>query len=102
MYRILFFLVCFLVCAKAFAQQYPLTYYTPNDGLINSRVRNIKQDSKGRIYFITYGGLSVYDGVRFTNYGQHEGLTNELVNDVVEVTGDSLLVATNTKQLNTL
>jgi signal transduction histidine kinase/ligand-binding sensor domain-containing protein len=84
------------------AQQYPLTYYTPNDGLINSRVRNIKQDSRGRLYFITYGGLSVYDGVRFSNYGQHEGLANELVNDVVELGPDSLLVATNTQKLNIL
>ncbi len=86
----------------AVAQQYPLIYYTPNEGLINSRVRNIKQDSRGRIYFITYGGLSVYDGVRFSNYGLHEGLTNELVNDIVEVTPDSFLLATNTQQLNTL
>ena len=86
----------------AIAQQYPLFYYTPNEGLINSRVRNIKQDSRGRIYFITYGGLSVYDGTRFTNYGQQEGLANELINDVVEVAPDSLLVATNTQKLNTL
>ncbi len=86
----------------AVAQQYPLIYYTPNDGLINSRVRHIRQDSRGRIYFITFGGLTVYDGVRFTNYGQHEGLTNELVNDMAEVTPDSFLVATNTQKLNTL
>ncbi len=96
------FLAYFFICADGFAQQYPFVYYTPNDGLVNSRVRNIKQDNEGRIYFITYGGLSVYDGARFTNYGQQEGLANELVNDIAEVAPDSLLVATNTDKLNTL
>ena len=98
----LIFIAYLFICAFGFAQQYPLVYYTPNDGLINSRVRSIRQDSKGRMYFITYGGLSVYDGARFTNYGLQEGLANELVNDVVEVAPDSLLVATNTQKLNTL
>jgi signal transduction histidine kinase/ligand-binding sensor domain-containing protein len=82
--------------------QYPFVYYTPKDGLVNSRVRKIFQDSKGRMYFITYGGLSVYDGTRFTNYSQLDGLANDVVNDVVELSPDSFLVATNTSQLNTL
>jgi len=54
------------------------------------------------MYFITYGGLSVYDGTRFTNYGQQNGLANELVNDVIEITPDSFLVASNVAALNTL
>lgn len=41
------------------------------------------------MYFMTYGGLSVYDGTRFTNYGQQNGLANEIVNDVIEITTDS-------------
>lgn len=88
--------------AKLFSQQFPFVYYTPKDGLVNSRVRSIKQDSKGQMYFLTYGGLSVYDGSRFTNFGQLDGLANELVNDLVEITPDSILVATNATQLNTL
>jgi ligand-binding sensor domain-containing protein len=60
------------------------------------------QDSKGRMLFVTYGGLSIYDGTRFVNYGEQDGLANELVNDVVEITPDSFLVATNVRKLNTL
>lgn len=72
---------CFLYgSATTFSQQFPFVYYTPKDGLVNSRVRSIKQDSKGRIYFITYGGLSIYDGSKFTNYSQQDGLASELVN----------------------
>ncbi|HLF63682.1 MAG TPA: hypothetical protein VI603_08010, partial [Saprospiraceae bacterium] len=91
-----------LCCVTCLAQQYPFVYYTPRDGLVNSRVRSIKQDSKGCMYFITYGGLSVYDGVAFKNYGQQEGLANELVNDILEISPDSFLIATNAHALNTL
>ncbi len=44
----------------------------------------------------------MYDGARFTNYNQQNGLANELVNDVMEISPDSLLVATNAPVLYTL
>lgn len=99
--RLLFILSAFLA-VQCMAQQYPFVYYTPNDGLVNSRVRNIKQDSKGRMYFMTYAGLSVYDGSRFINYRVQDGLANDLINDVCEAGADSMLVATNTQKLNVL
>jgi len=70
--------------------------------LVNSRVKSIMQDNKGRMYFIIHGGLSVYDGTRFINYRKDNGLAEELVNDVAETGPDTLLVATNTQVLNTL
>jgi signal transduction histidine kinase/ligand-binding sensor domain-containing protein len=54
------------------------------------------------MYFITFGGLSVYDGARFRNYTIQNGLLSDLVNDVLEVGEDSLLVAVNTSGLNIL
>lgn len=107
MQRNTIFLACFFIpmaigSVNCFSQEYPFVYYTPKDGLINSRVRSIKQDSRGRMLFTTYGGLSIYDGTRFINYNQQDGLANEVVNDIVEITPDSFLVATNTQKLNTL
>jgi signal transduction histidine kinase/ligand-binding sensor domain-containing protein len=102
MRKSLFFIACFLIYTACFAQQYPFVHYTPKDGLVNSRVRKAYQDSKGRMYFITYGGLSVYDGARFKNYTTQNGLLSDLVNDVLEVGEDSLLVAVNTCGLNVL
>ena len=102
MQRNLTFIACLFVCASCFAQQYPFVYYTPRDGLANSRVRKIKQDSEGRMLFLTFGGLSIYDGTRFINYNRQDGLANELLNDIVEVGPDSFLVATNAPLLNTL
>lgn len=100
--RSLCLIACFLFCVNAFAQQYPFVHYTPKDGLVNSRIRKAFQDSKGRMYFMTYGGLSVYDGVRFKNYTTQNGLLNDLVNDILEVGEDSFLVAANTCGLNVL
>lgn len=113
MQRKLTFLACLFVlaavlnidCLAQLAEsrgQYPFVFYTPRDGLVNSRVRSIKQDGMGRMIFITYGGLSVYDGTRFFNYNRQDGLADDLVNDVVEVGPDSLLVASNASKLNTL
>lgn len=102
MQRTVFILAYFLFCANCFAQQYPFVYYTPKDGLVNSRVKSIRQDSRGFIYFITRGGLSIYDGARFINYSSQNGLVKDVVNDIIEITPDSLLVATNVDTLNTL
>jgi len=106
MQRKLIFLACFVApvltggisCLAQSAEtrgRYPFVFYSPRDGLVNSRVRSIKQDSRGRMLFITFGGLSVYDGTKFTNYNRQDGLAEDLINDVVEVGPDSLLVATN-------
>lgn len=100
--RAFFLFACLVVCVDLAAQQYPFVYYTPKNGLVNSRVRKMYQDSKGRIYFLTWGGLSVYDGARFRNYTTQNGLAHDMVNDVLEIGRDSLLVATNTNKLNIL
>lgn len=102
MQRAILILACFFVCANSFAQQYPYVHYTPKDGLVNSRVKKAYQDSRGRMYFLTYGGLSVYDGARFRNYTMQNGLAMDIVNDILEIGNDSLLIATNTDKLNLL
>ncbi len=103
MQRKLLLLACFCICVgDIHSQQLPFINYTPADGLASNQVHAMYQDSRGRLYFLTYKGLSVYDGARFTNYGPDEGLANEIVNDVMEITPDSILVATNTRQLNCL
>jgi signal transduction histidine kinase/ligand-binding sensor domain-containing protein len=84
------------------AQQYYFARYTPRNGLVNNRVHALYQDHKGRIYFATYGGLSVYDGARFTNYTAGDGLATGLVNDVVEMGDDSLWVIPNAPALQCL
>src|SRR5580704_4243936 len=92
-----------LVCVHiSYAQQYFFARYTPKNGLVNNRARTMYQDSKGRLYICTYGGLSVYDGARFINYTTEDGLATSLVNDIVEMGDDSLWVIPNGPHLHAL
>mgnify|MGYP003949602439 CR=1 FL=1 len=77
------------------AQLYPFVNYTPRDGLVGNKVRFINQDSKGKLYFGTSSGLSIYDGARFTNYSTANGLYTNLVNGISEQGDDSVLVILN-------
>ena len=84
------------------SQRYPFISYTPLDGLVSNRVRSMFQDSRGRLFFLSTAGLSVYDGARFNNYTTAEGLSQDVINDVLEITPDSFLIAVNTNKLNCL
>jgi signal transduction histidine kinase len=99
MQRTAIILACFFICATSHAQEYPFVQYTPKDGLVSSRVKKCYQDSKGRMYFLTYGGLSVFDGARFRNYTIQNGLPHNVVNDILDAGDDSLLLACNTRSL---
>ena len=102
MQKIIFGIACFLTCTTPYAQLYPFVHYSPKDGLVSNRVRSAYQDSKGRMYFLTMNGLSVYDGARFTNYTSEDGLGNDIVNCVMEMGDDSLWVVTNTSGISCL
>jgi PAS domain S-box-containing protein len=46
---------------------YPLKIYTTQDGLVESEVLSIMQDSKGYLWFGTWNGVSKFDGKLFNN-----------------------------------
>src|SRR5437667_12532874 len=97
-----FFVSMTIGSVNCLSQQYAFVHYTPREGLVNNRARFIFQDSKGKLYIATYGGLSVYDGSRFMNYATNNGLAVDLVNDVVEMGEDSIWVLTNANKINYL
>lgn len=57
-----------------FAQRYPVRTYTESDGLANSMIFDLKQDSSGLIWIARRSGISSYDGIRFKNYNVSDGL----------------------------
>jgi len=59
-------LVCF--CNITSGQIYPYQNYSVKEGLINSNVYGISQDSSGYIWFATENGLSRFNGIEFENY----------------------------------
>jgi len=77
------------------AQQINIRSYSIEDGLVNNDVLNIYQDRQGFIWLCTRGGLSRYDGTRFTNYTTDNGLTNDMINDIYEIAPQKFIVAQN-------
>ena len=80
---------------SALAQQPIFKTYTVSDGLVNNSVRRIFQDSKGFLWIATWEGLSKYDGNRFTNFTESNGLSHNLVNDIAETKDGDIYVAMN-------
>jgi ligand-binding sensor domain-containing protein/signal transduction histidine kinase len=84
-----------LISLAVAGQQSIFKTYTVGDGLVNNSVRRIFQDSKGFLWIATWEGLSKYDGNRFTNFTESNGLSHNLVNDVVELPSGDIYVAMN-------
>jgi ligand-binding sensor domain-containing protein/serine phosphatase RsbU (regulator of sigma subunit) len=80
------FLILLSVCAHKHgsAQIYNFNHYSLKDGLIQSNVNDILQDTKGYLWFATDGGLSKFNGQTFTNYSTNEGLSEAAVNTICE------------------
>lgn len=66
------------------AQPLPLETYTPSNGLVETRITRPFQDSRGRMFFLTREGFSVFDGQRFEHFASVNGIATELCNDAVE------------------
>src|SRR6185503_13510977 len=79
---------------------YPFIHHPPREGLVNNKARFIFQDSRGKLFIATFGGLSVYDGSRFTNFDYNNGLGNNLINDIVEMGDDSVWIMVNANKIN--
>ncbi len=58
--------------------------YTVNDGLSDSYVLSVQQDSQGFLWIGTNNGLSRFDGKEFVNYGYADGLPDLRVDNVYE------------------
>ncbi|MCH8318787.1 MAG: hypothetical protein IIA88_09895 [Bacteroidetes bacterium] len=63
---------------------YNFTNYNIEEGLLQSQVRSIYEDSKGYLWFSTYGGVCKYDGETFTYFSTKEGLSNNTVWSILE------------------
>src|SRR5215216_5576372 len=77
------------------AERLPIKTYTTSDGLENSFVHHILQDSRGFIWFSTRNGLSRFDGNQFTTFNTEHGLPHSTINRLLETRGGVYWVATN-------
>ena len=79
------YIVFFLMAVSASAQTYDFRNYNVEDGLAQSQVYCIFQDSKGYMWFGTNtGGASMFDGKTFKNYTPESGLISTTVYSIDE------------------
>lgn len=66
------------------AQTYPFREYNSDDGLPQTQLTNMMQDSRGYLWIPTRNGLARFDGYSFISYLRKDGLPSNLVQKVEE------------------
>jgi ligand-binding sensor domain-containing protein len=94
-----------LFVTKIFPFNYDFGNITNNDGLSNSSINKIYQDSRGLVWFGTWDGLNVFNGREFKVYKPDQtnpnSISNNIIRDIVEENEDYLWIATD-KGINRL
>ncbi|SKB50507.1 ligand-binding sensor domain-containing protein [Daejeonella lutea] len=74
-----YILAIFLVIAfryQGFCQKMIFNHYEVGDGLVQSQVNQISQDSTGTLWITTLGGISRFNGTAFSSLTKKDGLLN--------------------------
>lgn len=88
-------IVLFFVATAGFSQTYDFRNYNVDEGLAQSQVNCIFQDSKGYIWFGTGGGgLSKYDGKTFKNFSPGNGAISNTIFAIAEDKNQNMYFAT--------
>src|SRR3989339_909619 len=75
-------------------QQYNFTNYSIDQGLVQSQVNTIFEDSKGYLWIGTNGGISMFDGFRFINFTKDQGLSDNQVRAIGEDLNGNIWIGT--------
>lgn len=76
------------------AQSYPFREYTSDDGLPQTQLTHMMQDSRGYLWIPTRNGLARFDGYTFISYLRKDGLPSNMVHRVVEDKNGTIWVIT--------
>ena len=88
-------LLFIFINVKLYSQEFGYKHYTTQDGLVQSQVRSLFQDSKGYIWVGTKGGVSRFDGISFVNFTVKDGLFNSQVLSIIEDSKGTIWFLTN-------
>ncbi|MCW3072477.1 MAG: hypothetical protein JWO44_2367 [Bacteroidetes bacterium] len=90
-------ILCFLLCLfPAFSQQYNFHNYSVKDGVAQSQIYSLLQDSRGYLWMGTHGGgICRFDGMNFKTYTVNDGLFNNNVFCIREDRKHNLWIGTN-------
>ncbi|MFT5183329.1 MAG: ligand-binding sensor domain-containing protein/two-component sensor histidine kinase [Flavobacteriales bacterium] len=92
---LLHIILYFFFSLSANGQHYNFRNFSVRDGLAQSQVYTMLQDSRGYLWFGTRGGgISRYDGVSFLNFTQRDGLPNNTINCLIEDLDKTIWIGT--------
>ena len=81
----LLIIAIWLLLSSAFAQQYNFEVFSVNEGLSQSQVNTIIEDSRGYLWLGTAGGgICKFDGYNFTQYSENDGICGPIVTSIAE------------------
>ncbi|MDD3787328.1 MAG: two-component regulator propeller domain-containing protein [Petrimonas sp.] len=87
-----------LLSVAGYAIDFDIKTLTNNDGLSNSSINVIYQDSNQLMWFGTWDGLNLYNGKEFKVYkpspGDIQSISNNIIRNIIEEKRDYLWVAT--------
>ncbi len=87
-------MACLLSPRAALPERLPIRLYTTEHGLVGDQISAVLQDARGFVWVATATGLSRFNGARFTNYDERDGLPPGLVSSLAETADGSLWAAT--------
>ncbi|WP_046757771.1 ligand-binding sensor domain-containing protein [Kordia jejudonensis] len=93
---ILFYLAFFSI---GFSQEYVFKNFDTQQGLPSSEVYNCFQDAKGKIWFLTDRGLSMYDSYSFQNFSTKDGLLDNTLMNFHKVSDSLVWISSLSNQL---
>lgn len=88
MKKLFSFLLFFFIFFNSFAQNYSFVSYSTTEGLPQSQVTSITQDSDGYLWVGTLGGLTKFNGKDFVTYSSESGLLNNTITFLTVIDGD--------------
>ncbi len=92
---IILFVIAILINTELLSQQYFFRRYSIEEGLSQSSVYCIIQDSRGYIWMGTDGGgLSRFDGVKFDTFTKADGLSDIVVRSLFEDSKGNIWIGT--------
>lgn len=80
--RLLIALVFSIIFTIAFGQKYAFVTYSTDQGLPQTQVTSICQDSLGYLWIGTLGGLAKFNGSEFTTFSSNDGLMNNRITTI--------------------
>jgi ligand-binding sensor domain-containing protein/two-component sensor histidine kinase len=94
-YLLFFLIICLNANTFVRAQSYNFQYFTVENGLSQSEVTFIYEDSRGFIWLGTAGGgINMFDGKEFISYEEKDGLSGNIITCLSEDINGNLWIGT--------